>query len=352
MEQIPDHRLASDEPLLNIGVVSRLTSISVATLRAWERRYGYPTSARTVGGHRLYSERDVLRLRWIKAQIDQGLQTSQAVQMLRHRENRGAQHVKEDPAISPLPPGVPVEAWTAEPRLTGLAGLSASRAELIAALLRYDLATADQILGETLLAFSLDEVIFGLIQPTLDEIGLAWQGASLAVADEHLATQYLRHRLFAWLLAGPPPYPEAPVVLACAPGELHEGSLLILGALLRQRQRPVAYLGQNTPLADLSRLVAEVRPPAVVLLAMTEGPAAQLAEWPRYLPEVSQDGRPIVAYGGRIFSERPEWRARTPGLFLGETLPEGLERLDRLLREYMSGPAGSAQTRTNETQPH
>ena len=54
----------NDEPLYNIGVVSRMTGISMATLRAWERRYEFPDSERTAGGHRLYSENDVLRLRW------------------------------------------------------------------------------------------------------------------------------------------------------------------------------------------------------------------------------------------------------------------------------------------------
>src|SRR5512144_1255395 len=76
---------ASDDPLYNIGVVSRMTGISVATLRAWERRYGFPSSGRTAGGHRLYSEKDMVRLRWVKGQIDQGMQTAQAIQVLRHR---------------------------------------------------------------------------------------------------------------------------------------------------------------------------------------------------------------------------------------------------------------------------
>ncbi len=32
----------NNEPLYNIGVVSRMTGISMATLRAWERRYEFP----------------------------------------------------------------------------------------------------------------------------------------------------------------------------------------------------------------------------------------------------------------------------------------------------------------------
>src|SRR5512142_2965158 len=86
MDQEIQDQNTSYEPLYNIGVVSRMTGISVATLRAWERRYGFPSSGRTAGGHRLYSERDMTRLRWVKGQIDQGMGTAQAIQVLRRRE--------------------------------------------------------------------------------------------------------------------------------------------------------------------------------------------------------------------------------------------------------------------------
>ena len=67
-------------PLYNIGVVARLTTIPISTLHAWERRYGFPhSSARTQGGHRLYSEKDVTLLRLVKAQIEQGITARQAV---------------------------------------------------------------------------------------------------------------------------------------------------------------------------------------------------------------------------------------------------------------------------------
>ena len=74
----------SDEPIYNIGAVVRMVGIPEATLRAWERRYGFPMPARTDGSHRLYSEGQVRQLQWIKNQIDSGMQVRQAVQAL-HR---------------------------------------------------------------------------------------------------------------------------------------------------------------------------------------------------------------------------------------------------------------------------
>jgi hypothetical protein len=134
-----------------------------------------------------------------------------------------------------------------------------------------------------------------------------------------------------WMLSGPPPRSVSPIALACAPDEWHEGSLLVLGALLRRRRWPVAYLGQSLPLQDLAKFVRDLRSPLVVLVAMTENTAAELVNWPEYLPEAVEAGKPVVGFGGRAFVNWPEWRERVPGVYLGDTYQEGLMKMERLL---------------------
>jgi hypothetical protein len=125
-------------------------------------------------------------------------------------------------------------------------------------------------------------------------------------------------------------------VLACAPEEWHEGSLIILGVLLRRRRWPVAYLGQNVPLADVAALVQHIHAPAVVFVAALEKSALALVDWPTHLPHAAATGRPLVAYGGQIFDDQPAWRERVPGFFLGETLREGIESLDSHLHTMLA----------------
>src|SRR5439155_1152306 len=60
--------------------------IPMSTLRVWEQRYGFPKSARTAGGHRLYSERDIQRITWVKESMDGGMKTSQAIRALESLE--------------------------------------------------------------------------------------------------------------------------------------------------------------------------------------------------------------------------------------------------------------------------
>jgi DNA-binding transcriptional MerR regulator len=312
----------SDEPIYNIGAVVRMVGIPEATLRAWERRYGFPMPARTGGSHRLYSEGQVRQLQWIRSQIDSGMQVRQAVQALHRLDDR-----------------LPELSLAGHRREQAEPSLAALRAQLMAALLARDVEQADQVLGDGLALHPLEELILAVIRPVLAEIGDAWSNGQASVATEHFTTHYLRHRLLMWMLSGPIPHSTRPIVLACAPGEWHEGSLLILGTLLRRRRWPVAYLGQSVPLPDLVSFVEEMRPPAVVLVAMTEEPALALADWPRWFPEATHSGRPLIGYGGRIFVEQPQWRDRVPGRYLGDTLEEGVEALDRWMRDTALGLA-------------
>ncbi len=309
---------ASDEPLYNIGIVSRMTGIPVATLRVWERRYGFPNATRTPGGHRLCSEREVMRLRWVKARVDDGMQTGQAIRALQHMEQEG-----RFSDITPAPSVRPTMMDTS---------LMAFHQRLFELLTHNELQQADQMLGEVLTLYPTEDLILDVMGPTLQAIGNAWKENKISVATEHLATNYLRQHLLLWMMTSPAAYDRIPpVVMACAPDEWHEGSLLIMSVLLRRRRWPVAYLGQAVPLPDLANLVRQMRAPAVLLVAMMERAAENIRDWQHYLPEAAETGRPIVVFGGQIFNEKPEWRTMVPGIFLGETLREGVEKLDALL---------------------
>jgi MerR family transcriptional regulator, light-induced transcriptional regulator len=321
--------MSQDDPIYNIGAVARMTEIPAATLRVWERRYGFPDTARTEGGHRLYSDADVQRLRWVKERIDAGMQTRQAVRALKGLETQEAGTDFGLPGNnSPPLPGI-----RAAEQVTGSDSyIDLLQNRLVDALLEQNLVYADDILSEGLGLYTPEAVMLHLIRPVLAAIGDGWMRGDISIGAEHYATSYLRQRLIHWLRTGPPLYQVSPTVLACAPGEYHEGSLMIFGALLRRRRWPIAYLGQSIPLPDLAEFVDHMAPLAVVVVAMTQEPAAALVDWPRYLPHATGNEKPIFAYAGRVFSEEPEWRARVAGVFLGADIEEGVETLERILR--------------------
>jgi MerR family transcriptional regulator, light-induced transcriptional regulator len=65
---------------LGIGEVVERTGVAEATLRMWERRYGFPAPERLASGHRRYSEREVELIRAVAAKRAAGLALAVAIE--------------------------------------------------------------------------------------------------------------------------------------------------------------------------------------------------------------------------------------------------------------------------------
>ena len=85
------------EAIYNLKSVVRETGVKPDTLRAWERRYGLPEPARTAGGHRLYSQRDIKIIKWLLARQQEGLRIKGAVELWRSLEADGQEPLQPQP---------------------------------------------------------------------------------------------------------------------------------------------------------------------------------------------------------------------------------------------------------------
>jgi DNA-binding transcriptional MerR regulator len=72
-------------PIYSISAVERLAGVAAATLRNWEERYGLIQPKRSPGGHRLYTRDQIDQLRFVAAQLEQGLQPAEAHRLLGER---------------------------------------------------------------------------------------------------------------------------------------------------------------------------------------------------------------------------------------------------------------------------
>src|SRR4029434_9813721 len=115
----------STQPVFNTKAVARETGVPADTFRAWERRHGVPLPQRTDGGPRLYSDRDIAIIRWLRDRTAEGMNISQAVQLLKSAAESGGSAVE-------------VEAHSIE-RLCE---------ELVLALTMFDAASAEIALGK------------------------------------------------------------------------------------------------------------------------------------------------------------------------------------------------------------
>ena len=93
-------------PDYTMGALAQQTGVPPDTLRSWERRHGFPVPARTETNRRLYSERDVVAIRWLREQTERGQGISEAITMLRsHMAEQRSPHSSgptPSPALGPL----------------------------------------------------------------------------------------------------------------------------------------------------------------------------------------------------------------------------------------------------------
>jgi MerR HTH family regulatory protein/GAF domain len=72
---------------VTLKAVSRRTGVPAATLRTWERRYGFVHPMRSASGYRLYGDEEIARVLQVKHLLEQGVRIGEAMAMV-----RAAQH--------------------------------------------------------------------------------------------------------------------------------------------------------------------------------------------------------------------------------------------------------------------
>ena len=265
--------MADDRAVLRIGEVSRRTGVAVPTLRAWERRYGLLSPARTDGGHRLYSEADVARVRGMQRLLDQGWSAAAA-----------AREVLREPAtVTNLRP------------VTGTGQASGDLvARLEAAIDTFDGPGADAAMDDVFARFDVPRALAEVVLPVLRRVGEGWQNDPRVIAREHFATNTLRPRLQRLLRS--PARAGARSCLAAAPeGEDHDLGVLASAVVAADAGWRVHYLGARMPTAAMERSAMELDPDVVLIGSIFRSHAEQfLAESPSF-------GRAAVVLGGPGF---------------------------------------------------
>ena len=287
-----------DMPVYTIKTVVLETGIAPATLRAWERRYGVLSPGRSEGGYRLYSERDIATLRWLRNQVDAGVSISRAVALLEMRRQAGEAPELEVERV----PGSTALAETARCP-------SAIVDELVGALSSFQEAQSETILSEAFALHPVDVVAEEIITPTLVEIGEGWHRGEISIVQEHFATAVLRRRLTTLFDAYPQPAAGLLAITGAAPLEWHDIGALMVSLALRRHGWRVIYLGQNVPVDHLMREVRKLKPDMLCLSAATAEAAAALTEVYELVTALPEP-RPRLVFGGGAFGDHAELAQR------------------------------------------
>jgi methanogenic corrinoid protein MtbC1 len=305
-----------DIPEFPIRVASARTGIPAVTVRAWERRYQLLTPRRSTGNYRLYSERDLAILRWVKGRIDEGLPIRQAAAEL-HAMRRAGRW----PPAPAAAPGGPNKRRTLPPAVL-------SR-RLYEALVTLDEARAAKLLRAAHAALDAETVCLAVLQPCLVAIGTAWHSGEIRISTEHFASQLLRGHVMALFQAAATHRGAPRIVVGCAPQERHEIGALMLALFLRNAGYHVEFLGADLHLADLVEYARAEHPDLICLSANAEATALSLRPLQDQLTTLSP--APRFGFGGAAFNRLPELRERVPGTYLGPSPTDAVARIRALL---------------------
>lgn len=312
----------SDQAKFNIKTVGQKTGILPVTLRAWERRYQILTPKRGQNGYRLYSDRDIAILSWIKSQLETGVSISTASEEIRLRAKQGIW-----PEINQVPP------ITFTPTSVSFNTLE-EKNRLYEALVKHDETSAAAIFGGALTALPLVSLFEELLVPTLVEVGESWYHGRIQVATEHFASNFFRGRLLSIYQSLSNPHSTSRILIGSAPGELHEIGPMMVAVLIREAGYRVEYLGADLPLEDLVFYARGEHPRLIILSATMRESALDLARVEDLLKTIKP--RPSFGFGGAAFSIYPELVPQTPGVYLGKTLAESLSSVKSILESKVN----------------
>lgn len=245
--------------------LASLTGLSPLVIRAWERRYGFPSPARTEGGHRRYTAAEVDQVRRAATLARSGLRAADAIASAR--------------AGGPTP----------------VAG-DLSVAELAALMVDHDPAAAIARLRGAAIAIGIEATIEDLLMPAMRLVGEGWEQRRLTVAEEHVATGVAMSWLGSARGEMAPAEGLPVVVVATLEGEDHALAVWALEVLLRSRGVHVRALGGSVPVADIAREAARPGVRAVVVAVRRRDQHRALADLARAVGGLP--GAPTVHAGG------------------------------------------------------
>ncbi len=285
--------------------------VSVALLRAWERRYRVFAPARTASGYRLYDDAAISRARLMRLLVEDGWSPSAAASAVLEAEARG------------LPAPEPSSARDASGRDRAEAGaidaagepghgrasghpVEAERlvAEFVTAAAALDQARVEKVLDEMFARGSFEQVAADSILPALRALGEAWASGSVGVAAEHAASNAVLRRLAAAFQAASRPAQGEPVLVGMPPGGRHELGALAFSVVARRSGLPVLYLGPDLPTAEWVRAATESHAVAAVIGAVRAADVSAAEAVAAALHDAHP--RLLIAFGGAAARQLPE----------------------------------------------
>lgn len=294
--------------MYTIKEAAQRTGVSVALLRAWERRYGIVAPVRTESGYRLYDDAAIGRLRTMRTLVADGWSPRQA-----------AAHISSTPTEAVVSESAAARRPDQEPPTRETRGL-------VEAAARVDGPAIERALDEIFAMGSFERVVDDHLYPALEALGDAWASGEVDVAGEHAASNAALRRLgMAFNAAESPAAGDASVLVGLPPGCRHELPALGFATALRRAGMSTTYLGPDVPIRSWVTAVRDAHARVAVLGVPTAddmpGAAAVVTALRDRHPDL------LITVGGRFSRDLSGVSAHLP-----EPLVDAVADVRRLLQ--------------------
>jgi MerR family transcriptional regulator, light-induced transcriptional regulator len=268
--------------MFTIKEASARTGVPVASLRAWERRYGVVTPRRTDGGYRMYDEPAIAAISAMRRLVDDGWTPAAAAAHVRSA-NGGADTRSAPATDSPTPIlDNPEGQALLEEFLDGASSV--------------DQVAIESVLDRAQALGPFETVTDGWLMPALRALGHAWEQGHVDVAGEHAASYAVMRRLSSSFAAAASLTRGSRVVVGLPSGCHHELGALAFATAARRRGLAVVYVGADLPVDSWRRAVTAFPTSMAVLGVTTPEDRPLAAETVQALLRKAPDV--LVAVGG------------------------------------------------------
>jgi DNA-binding transcriptional MerR regulator/methylmalonyl-CoA mutase cobalamin-binding subunit len=239
-----------------IGTVSKRSGVKSDLVRAWERRYQAVTPTRTAGGHRVYTDQDIARLKLLNQATGHGHSISQIAQFSLDELKKLLQ---QEDAYSQISHSTFL--------LTGdKKFLTEDYIEkCYATVLAFDARALESHFENAIVELGTQTFIEELLTPLLSRIGERWKTGELRPIHEHMTSSVIRS--LTYILRTNNPCPDnAPRMIVSTPiGQLHELGALLAAIMAELNGWHVTYLGANLPAEEIAAAVKYTHAKAVTI---------------------------------------------------------------------------------------
>ena len=285
---------------LTVAAVARRIGIAPATLRTWDRRYGLGPSVHVAGSHRRYSAFDVARIDLMRKLMLNGVLPSEAAKTALSQDVIPANLAAE--SVPPTALRVVSDSSTSADNVISLDSPKAIIRSLNRAALALDASGCDQVISNSLDSHGVVWTWENVLIPVLVALGEKWEQTGEGVEQEHLIAESITGLFRNLANSVNEPENARPVLLACAPHELHTIPMFAIAAGLAEQNIGCRILGARMPAEALASAAKKIGPSAIVVWSQSQG-TADLTVWDSVEPM-----RPAPL----LMSAGPGWQSDLP----------------------------------------